>query len=75
MGEPGDIERCVYILYTNYRSETAWRRVVPKQLLFKSTPSHPEEQWILKSWDLDKDAERDFAMKDIHKWQMQPPEE
>jgi hypothetical protein len=29
------------------------------------TEYHKEDQWLLKALDLDKNAERDFAVKDI----------
>jgi hypothetical protein len=69
-----DGTKAVYILYTNWKGETAWRKVLPWKMLFKSTPHHQEEQWILKAYDVDKNAERDFAMRDVHKWQVGVPE-
>lgn len=41
------------------------RRIVPIGTLFTSTPWHPEPQWILYALDVDKQADRSFAMKDI----------
>ena len=32
------------------------------------TEWHPEEQWILDAFDLDRNAERSFAFKDIVDW-------
>jgi predicted DNA-binding transcriptional regulator YafY len=58
----------VSIVYTNYRGETANRRIVPKQIWFGKTDWHPEEQWLLDAFDIEKDAERSFAMKDIKAW-------
>ena len=58
----------IKILYTNWRGETSVRRILPKELVFKSTEWHKEEQWLLVAHDLDKDAERMFACKDIKAW-------
>lgn len=63
----------VTIKYTNWRGETAMRRILPKKLIFASTEWHPQEQWLLVAHDLDKDAERTFACKDIQDWDPSPP--
>jgi len=63
-----DEKKAVRIVYTNYRGETAERRIIPKELIFGSTEYHPEEQWLLVAFDLDKNAERTFAFKDIKVW-------
>ena len=62
----------VIIDYTNYRGERAERRISPIMIYFRATEHHPEPQWLLDAHDLDKDAGRTFAMKDIHAWK---PEE
>lgn len=51
--------------YTNYRGETAERQVIPREVFFGSTPAHPEQQWFLRAYDLDRRAERSFAIRDI----------
>ena len=63
--EPNSV---VLIRYTNYRGETALRRIVPRAIRFASTEWHPGEQWLLDAYDLDKGADRSFAMKDILEW-------
>ena len=63
-----DPKKQVFILYTNYRGETRIRRIIPIALEFCATEWHPEEQWILLAYDLDKKAERSFACKDIKAW-------
>ncbi len=60
----------VIILYTNYRGETALRKITPKKIWFGKTEYHPEEQWLLDAFDLDKQADRTFAMKDIKEWKV-----
>lgn len=71
--EPG---QAVEILYTNWRGETAVRRIIPARLWFGETEWHPGSQWLLDAVDLDKlqgsaDAEqatRSFAVNDISSW-------
>jgi predicted DNA-binding transcriptional regulator YafY len=63
-----DVSRIVVIRYTNYRGETALRRIIPKAIRFASTQWHPTEQWLLDAFDLDKEADRSFAIKDISEW-------
>lgn len=62
-------EEMVTIIYTNYRGETAERQIVPAKLWFGSTEYHPEKQWLLDAFDVDKNAERTFAVKDIKSWE------
>lgn len=61
-------KQIVRIIYTNYRNETAPRIIIPKRIFFDKTEWHPEEQWLLEAYDLDKKANRSFAMKDIKSW-------
>lgn len=58
----------VKIVYTNYRGEKAERLIKPVSIWFGSTEWHADEQWLLHAFDIEKDAERDFAMKDIESW-------
>ena len=61
-------EKTVKILYTNYRSETAIREIIPEKIWFGETEWHPEPQWLLDAFDVEKKASRSFAMKDIKSW-------
>jgi len=61
-------KQIVKILYKNYRGEIAYRTIIPKSMNFISTDWHPEEQWILTAFDIDKNADRGFAMSDIKDW-------
>ena len=67
-----DIQResAVDILYTNYRGETATRRIVPNEqgLRFGKNHWHTDQQWLLTAWDVDKQAYREFALSEIEKW-------
>lgn len=53
--------------YTNHRGETAVRYVVPQCVYFGKTEFHPEKQWLMRGFDTDRQAIRDFAMADITK--------
>lgn len=65
--------RMVTIRYTNYRGETAIRRIIPLQIRFIATEWHPAEQWIIEAYDIDRGEDRSFAMKDILEWNVLPP--
>lgn len=54
--------------YKNWKGKVGIRRVMPKKIWYGSTKWHPDEGWLLKAHDLDKDAERDFAVMDIIKF-------
>ena len=58
----------VEILYTNWKGVTTYRNIIPKSIEFKSTEWHKEKQWILNAFDIDKQADRGFALKDIKEW-------
>lgn len=60
--------REVAIDYTNYRGERSLRRVLPLGIFWGANEWHPEEQWLLSAMDLEKNAARIFAVKDIHSW-------
>lgn len=63
-----DAKSVVVIRYTNYRGKTADRRIVPILIRFDSTEWHPDEQWLLDAFDIDKGATRSFALKDVLQW-------
>ncbi|MET3601851.1 hypothetical protein [Martelella mangrovi] len=51
--------------YTNWRGETAIRRIRPMCVKFTSTSWHREPQWILEAYDYDRQEMRGFALKDF----------
>lgn len=51
--------------YRNYRGETATRTFTPISVRFGQTTWHPEPCLLMKVFDHDKGAERDYAMDDI----------
>lgn len=48
--------------YVNHEGARGTRNVVPRRMYFGSTPYHPERQWLLEAWDVDKRAYRVFAL-------------
>ncbi len=64
----GDANKAVSIRYKNHRGEIAVRVIIPHEIRFASTSWHPESQWLLDAYDLDRQAIRSFALKDIMEW-------
>lgn len=60
--------KVVTIDYTNHRGERATRQIIPRHMWWGNSKYHPEAQWLLDAFDVEKQAERTFAMKDIHSW-------
>ncbi len=63
-----DSEKIVTIVYTNYKGVTATREILPIEIFFGHTDWHKEDQWLLHAFDIGKQAERTFAIKDIKAW-------
>lgn len=53
--------------YVNYKGEPSSRKVIPIKVSFDRSEWHPEPQWMLHAWDVEKEAYRDFAMKDMYR--------
>lgn len=51
--------------YINWQGKKGHRKVEVMDLYYGSNEYHPEEQWLLRAFDLDKAKERFFAMKDM----------
>lgn len=51
--------------YTNWRGKTSQRRAIPISVRYGSSDYHKEDQWLMLALDLDKDEEREFAMRDM----------
>lgn len=54
--------------YINWEGKRTIRKVKPIKVWYGKTEWHPEEQWFLKAKDIEKNAERDFALKDVLKF-------
>lgn len=53
------------VMYTNYKGETSLRKFIFHRLYYGSTKYHPKNQWLVRGFDLDKNAFRDYAVKDM----------
>lgn len=62
---PPGVEHAIAFVYTNYRGEASTRHVVPERIWFGTTDWHPDQQWFLEGFDLDRGAHRSFALTDI----------
>lgn len=62
------INRNVKIVYVNHRGETGVRSIIPLEIVFRATEYHPEEQWLLVAYDLDRKGQRQFAFNNIRAW-------
>jgi len=54
----------LWMTYKNWRGEVATRKIQPLSLRFGSTEWHPEPGWLLLAMDMEKGAEREFALAD-----------
>jgi hypothetical protein len=62
------LDTLVMLDYTNYRGVRDFYVVKVVRYWFGSTIWHPPEQQLMRAVVVDKDASRDFAVKDIHEW-------
>lgn len=60
----------VRFTYKNWRGETRERHVRPDAIFYGTTEHHPEPQWLMVGFDLERGEAviRTFAMKDISNW-------
>jgi len=58
--------KVVRFSYTNYKGVTSMRTVEPIAISFGSTEFHPDRQWLMKGYDLDKQDYRVFALCDCN---------
>ncbi|MBO9428793.1 hypothetical protein [Sulfitobacter sp. R18_1] len=54
----------VQMKYKNWRGETSVRTIIPISVRYGNTEWHPEMGWLMLAFDVDKQAEREFALKD-----------
>ncbi|MDR6952331.1 hypothetical protein J2X65_001686 [Ancylobacter sp. 3268] len=63
---PAELEKApLTFTYRNWRGETDTRRALPLGIRFGSTEWHPEPEWLLRAFDIDRQAEREFALAGI----------
>ena len=58
----------VLIDYTNHRGQRTLRRIYPFGMFWGHTEWHPEDQWLVPAYDIDRGVWRHFAMNHIHEW-------
>ena len=63
-----ELNHAVKVKYKNYRGEVGVRSIIPMEIYWGQTEYHPHDQWLLKVWDVEKDAERIYAFKDIEEF-------
>lgn len=51
--------------YRNYKGEERYRHARPISIRFDATEWHHTPQWLMRAIDLEKNEEREFAMKDM----------
>jgi hypothetical protein len=61
LGAPG---HRLALIYTNHRGETRRREVIPVAIYWGESKHHPHRQWLMECWDIEKRAERTYALKD-----------
>lgn len=61
--------KAVKIVYTNYKGVTGARNIVPIEIIFGNNEWHTQDQWLMRAFDIQKNAERTFALKDIRSWE------
>lgn len=63
-------DKIVVIDYTNWRGERRHRGIIPTGPIYWSTGNqwHKEPQWLLTAIDVEDDGVKDFALRDIHQW-------
>jgi hypothetical protein len=52
--------------YTNWKNHREVRKVVPHYVWFGRTEWHPVDGWLVRCYDVDKGALRDYSLNDIH---------
>ena len=62
---PGTTSPEIEFTYTNWKGETKERRAVLSSLWWGSNEWHPEPQLLAHGYDLDKKAQRTYAIKDM----------
>lgn len=55
----------IQIRYKNYKGIISIRKIYPDKVWYGSTEFHPEPQFLLCAYDVDKNDYRNFALSDI----------
>jgi hypothetical protein len=60
--------KTVDMQYMNWKGSVSLRRILPHHVWYGKNEWHPEEQWLLRAFDIEKNAWRDFAFSGIQSW-------
>lgn len=55
-------EQTLYFRYKNWKGKESTRVATPISIYFGTTEWHPKPTWLMKAFDHDKEAERDFEL-------------
>jgi len=55
----------IKVIYKNWKGEKGVRHILPIRIFYGSTEWHPEKQWLIEVYDLDRKAKRIYALKDF----------
>lgn len=58
----------VIVLYENWKGEIWIRTIIPEKIYEGSNEWHPEKQYLLDCFDVEKQAKRTFACSKILAW-------
>lgn len=53
------------VLYHNFRDEVRYRYIKPLATFYGTSRWHPEPQWLMQVWDVEKQGSRTFSMVSI----------
>jgi len=53
------------VKYKTWQGEIGIRNIIPQNVYYGSTVYHKENQWLMDVWDVEKNAQRTYAMMDI----------
>ncbi len=59
-------EQKVLLDYTNYAKQRSVRQIFPIKMVYEATQRHPEQQWLVYAWDIERKDYRYFAMQEMH---------
>lgn len=72
MSEPA--RKAHTVVYVNHRGETAERKIHPIEVWHGSTEWHTVEQWLLRCFDVERNALRNYALASVLAWNSPPGE-
>lgn len=55
----------IKVRYNNWKNEIGVRTIIPQKIWYGHTEYHSDSQWLMDVWDVEKDAQRTYAMMDI----------